>query len=99
MQVAARRVLASGPVPVISRFFGIVICMYFKEHGLPHFHAEYGEFVASIGIDPVRLIEGKLPPRALGLVEEWARLHRAELLADWERARRLDELKPIPPLD
>lgn len=98
-QIAARRVLASGPVPVISRFFGIVISMYFREHGVPHFHAQYGEFVASIGIDPVGLIEGELPPRAMGLVVEWARLHRPELLADWERARRLDELKPIPPLD
>jgi hypothetical protein len=29
-----------SPVPTISRFFGIVISMYFQEHGVPHFHAK-----------------------------------------------------------
>jgi hypothetical protein len=95
----ARAVLPASRGPPISRFFGIVIQMYFKDHAPPHFHAAYGGARATVRIDPVGLLRGELPPRALGLVAEWARLHRAELLEDWERARRLQALDPIPPLE
>lgn len=86
-------------MPEISRFLGIIITMYFNEHNPPHFHARYGEHKAEIGIDTLSLIAGRLPPRVLGLAMEWAALHRAELLEDWELARRQAELKKIAPLE
>jgi hypothetical protein len=58
-------------MPEISRFYGIVIRMYFDEHLPPHFHAEYGDYEALININTLAVISGKLPPRALGLVIEW----------------------------
>jgi hypothetical protein len=72
-------------MPVVARFYGIVIKMYFSqsEHGVPHFHAVYGEFNAVYRIDPVGLMEGDLPPRAQRLVAEWASLYQAELLRIW----------------
>ena len=75
-------------MPEISRFLGIVIAMYYNEHNPPHFHARYGQFLA-----------GKLPPKALGLVMEWATLHQDDLMADWVLARDNAELKPIGPLE
>ncbi len=86
-------------MPRISYFYGIKIAMYWNErdHPVPHFHAEYGEHLASIAFDG-SLLGGTLPPRALRLVREWARLHHDELLADWERARRRESLDPIDPL-
>jgi len=86
-------------VPRISYFYGIAIWMYWNEgvHARPHFHARYAGEVASIGVDG-ELIAGSLPPRALGLVTEWARLQRAELLSNWERARREEPLLSIEPL-
>jgi len=85
-------------MPTICRFFGIVIAMYYEDHAPPHFHARYGGQHAAFCVDPLGLIAGELSPRALGLVMEWARLHRAELLADWERARAGGPLEPIDPL-
>lgn len=62
-------------MPEISRFYGIVIKMYFADHSPPHFHAEYAEFEARIAIDTLALLPGHLPPRAMGLVAEWATIH------------------------
>ena len=59
-------------MPTISAFYGIIIRMFFDEHAPPHFHAQYGEHKASINIQTLALIEGKLPRRALGLVLDWA---------------------------
>lgn len=73
-------------MPEISRFLGVVIGMFYSEHGVPHFHAVYGEYEASIEIASER-VHGALPRRALALVLEWNRLHRQELLENWERAR------------
>jgi hypothetical protein len=86
-------------VPTISRFFGIVVAMYYRDHAPPHFHARYGSARAVIAIDPPALLHGELPPRALGLAIEWARARRAALLEDWERAARGEPLAPVPPLD
>ncbi len=86
-------------MPEISRFFGIVIKMFYDDHIPPHFHAEYGDHRALIGIRTLSVFAGHLPPRALGLVIEWATLHRQELLSDWERARAKQELHKIPPLE
>jgi hypothetical protein len=86
-------------VPRISAFYGILIYMYFGEHGLPHFHAVYGDYEASIGLRGLRVLEGILPGRALALVRLWARLHRDELETNWALARAGRPLKPILPLE
>ncbi|MBU4273424.1 MAG: DUF4160 domain-containing protein [Planctomycetes bacterium] len=85
-------------MPEISRFFGIVIKMFVNDHNPPHFHAQYGDDEALIEIKGLSIFAGRLPPRVLGLVIEWATLHRQELLDDWHRARRHDPLARIEPL-
>jgi hypothetical protein len=85
-------------MPELSRFFGIVIAMFWDEHHPPHFHARYGQFKAAIDIESLRALEGDLPPRVLGLVIEWAALHQAELMGNWGKARRNKPLKKIEPL-
>lgn len=72
--------------------------MYFADHPPPHFHARYGDEEAQIGIATGGIISGSLPPRALRLVQEWVRLHRSELEADWVRAERQEPLVRIEPL-
>jgi hypothetical protein len=86
-------------MPEISRFLGIVIAMYFKDHAPPHFHAKYSEQRASFTIQELQLLEGTLPPRIVSLVLEWAFLHREELMENWERARREEPLRKIAPLE
>ena len=85
-------------MPEISRFYGIVIKMYFADHAPPHFHAEYADHEARIAIDSLAVISGKLPARAMGLVVEWATLHRQELQTQWQRAGALQPLERIEPL-
>jgi len=85
-------------VPEISRFFGIIILMYYAEHAPPHFHARYGSDKAAIEITSLRVLEGRLPSRALGLVIEWASQHQEELMMNWEAARNDRPPKKIPPL-
>ena len=65
----------------------------------PHFHAHYSEYQVEITIETLEILKGKLPQRVLGLVLEWAVLHRDELRADWERARKGEPLEPIQPLE
>ena len=86
-------------MPEVCRFYGIVIRMYFLEHGPAHFHAEYSGVEAVISIEDLAVLRGRLPPRALGFVIEWASLHQAELLAAWERARRHEAPGKIAPLE
>ena len=86
-------------MPEISRFLGIVIRMYYDDHMPPHFHAKYGTFTARVRIAPVGLLDGRLPPRSLALIVEWASLHEAELLANWDRVRRKEPPVRIPPLE
>ena len=83
-------------MPVISRFYGLVIKMYFQqaEHNPPHFHVVYGEHVGVINIKTLDMIEGDLPPKALALVKEWAEQHRDELMKIWNT----QEFVEIPPL-
>jgi hypothetical protein len=85
-------------MPEISRFFGIIIAMFYDEHSPPHFHARYGDAQAVIEILSLRVLEGGLPPRALGLVIEWASQHQEALLRNWQLTR--DERPPekIAPL-
>jgi hypothetical protein len=86
-------------MPTISRFFGIRIKMYHDEHPAPHFHADYGEHSAQIGIETLEVLRGHLPRRALALVLEWAMIHRPELRENWRRAERHESLRAIAPLD
>ena len=85
-------------MPEISRFFGIIIKMFWDEHNPPHFHAFYGDEQALIRIDNCSLFAGHLSPRALGLVIEWATIHRQELMEDWSRAQGRKPLNAIEPL-
>ena len=85
-------------MPEISRFFGISIKMFFGDHLPPHFHAEYGEFKAQIDIRAFVIIQGELPPRALGMVIEWTSQHQNELLELWELASKNQALHRIEPL-
>jgi hypothetical protein len=74
-------------MPVIARFYGIVVKMYFREHGVPHFHAIYGEFVGVFDLAALKMIEGDLPARAKRLVLAWARRYRKELAEMWKRQK------------
>lgn len=85
-------------MPRLSAFYGIVIWMYRPDHPPPHFHAQYGEYVAQIELGTLRVLNGSLPTRAVRLAREWARLHEDELANNWERAQALEPLVPIKPL-
>ena len=87
-------------MPTISRFYGIVILMYFKnEHNPPHFHVKYNEFLAAFSISDLRLIDGKLPNRVKNMVLEWADMHRDELMDNWNKLQATGEFSPIEPLE
>lgn len=83
-------------MPVICRFYGIVIRMYFQqaEHNPPHVHALYGDDVAAIELQNGEVLEGHLPPKALSMVREWVSLHKSELLEMWTT----QEFKLVSPL-
>ena len=85
-------------MPEISRFLGIVITMYFNDHNPPHFHVRYENFRALVGIDPLELREGELPPRVLGLVIEWAEIHQTELRGNWTTLAEKGIFNKIDPL-
>ena len=84
-------------MPVLSRFYGITIRMYFlqKEHNPPHIHAIYNDDVAALDLKTGEVLEGHLPPKALGLVREWISLHKDELREVWET----QDFKSIAPLE
>lgn len=86
-------------MPEISRFRGIVIGMYYKDHNPPHFHATQGEHEVAIAIRDGEVLWGSLPGRALAHVQEWRQAHLAELKDDWARARGRQPLNPIAPLE
>ncbi len=81
-------------MPEISRFYGIVIKLFFGDHPPPHFHAVYGEYNAMFDIDTLEMIEGDLPPRARKMVGEWAASYRDELIRMWNT----QTFKRLPPL-
>ena len=84
-------------MPVLSRFYGIIIRMYFQqaEHNPPHIHALYGEDMAAVDIQTGEVLEGQLPPKALAMVQEWAAIHKNDLLHMWET----QEFKALSPLE
>jgi hypothetical protein len=85
-------------MPRLSAFYGIVIYMYRPDHPPPHFHAQYGEYIAQIELESLEVLNGHLPARAFRLVREWARLHTDELQRAWELAQALEPLVAIDPL-
>jgi hypothetical protein len=85
-------------VPEISRFLGIVIALYYRDHEPAHFHAVYGEHEITVRIED-GTVSGHFPRRALALVLEWYRLHKGELREDWELARERKPLNRIAPLE
>lgn len=86
-------------MPELSRFYGIVIRMYFGDHQPPHFHALYGGKNALIDIETLAFIEGQLPPRAKGLIIEWATIHQDELREAFRTAQAMEAPASIAPLD
>lgn len=84
-------------MPVLSRFYGIIIRMYFQqaEHNPPHIHALYGEDMAAVDIQTGEVLEGHLPPKALAMVREWSAIHKNDLLHMWET----QEFKVLSPLE
>lgn len=85
-------------MPELSRFYGIVVRMYFNDHEPPHFHAAYSGTSARIEIESLSILSGTLPPRALGLVMEWSALHQSDLLAAWRRVRHYEAPGKVEPL-
>lgn len=83
-------------MPEISRFYGIIIKMFFKpkEHEPSHLHALYGEHVGIFDLQTLKMLEGDLPPKAQELVKEWMLQHQGELLEMWQT----QNLKKLPPL-
>ncbi|MEW5946073.1 MAG: DUF4160 domain-containing protein [bacterium] len=86
-------------MPEICRFYGIVIYIYYNEHVPPHFHAFYGGREALISIETLSVLAGSLPPRSLGLVIEWASIHRKDLENVWNQAMNNQKLDKIEPLE
>jgi hypothetical protein len=86
-------------MPVISTFFGIVIRMYYREHGIPHFHAEHQGQQATFAFDGEPLAGSIQSRTALRLIREWALAHADELEANWSHARAGVSLERIAPLD
>jgi hypothetical protein len=82
-------------MPEITRFYGIIIKLFFGDHPPPHFHAVYGEHLALFNIDTLEMIEGDLPPRARRLDVEWAEKYQDELQTIW----KTQEFKKLPPLE
>ncbi len=85
-------------MPELSRFYGIAIKMFYNDHNPPHFHAEYGNQQMVVDANTLAVIGGRLPPRAMGLVMEWASQHQAELQHAWQQARNMQQLDRIDPL-
>ncbi len=85
-------------MPIISRFLGIIIAMYWDDHMPPHFHAKYGDYEVTVNI-MTGVVEGKFPKRALQHVLEWYELHKEELNDNWERCRTREMPKQIEPLE
>ncbi len=85
-------------MPVISRFYGIVISMNSDDHPPPHFHVKYAEHKATVSIATGRVTDGSIPARAFRLVQEWWELHRLELEENWARFEEELPFLPIEPL-
>ena len=83
-------------MPVICRFYGILIKMYFsaKEHNPPHFYASYGEYAGLFDLQTLAMIEGDLPQKAVAMIQEWGQVHKEELLNIWN-TQNFREIAPL----
>ena len=86
-------------MPEICRFLGIIITLNYNDHAPPHFHVRYGQQKAIVGVQTLTVLQGRLSPRVLGLVVEWAALHQTELMGNWDLARQQAPLHGIQPLE
>ena len=86
-------------MPEVCRFLGIIITIYYNDHPRPDFYVRYNQQKAIIDIESLSILEGKLTPRVLGLVIEWAAMHKSELLENWQLARQNNPLEKIEPLE
>ena len=86
-------------MPEISRFYGIIVRMFFNDHLPPHFHASYSEFTAQISIETGEIINGELPRRAIRLVQDWTELHRNELMKNYFESQKeggvINKIEPL----
>ena len=85
-------------MPEISRFYGIVVKMFFDDHPPPYFHAEYSGKSVVVDINTLSIVAGSFPHRAMCLVTESAQLHQDELRDSWRRAENLESPGKINPL-
>lgn len=85
-------------MPIISRFFGIVVYMFWRDHRPPHFHAKYGDEEIIVEIETGK-VTGNITQRALNMIQEWREQHKEELLADWKLAEENKPLVRISPLE
>ena len=85
-------------MPELSRFLGIIIAMYYRDHEPGHFHAYYGRYEITVNV-ATGAVTGHFPRRALRHVLEWYELHRQELIDNWDSARRREPLRAIEPLE
>ena len=86
-------------MPEISRFYGIIIRMFYDDHAPPHFHAVYSGSELVVGISPIEIRQGKASTRVRSMVLEWAALHQSELMDNWDACRSGKELNTIEPLE
>ena len=86
-------------MPTISKFYGILIRMYYRDHAPPHFHAEYNDYELIVQINPIEILEGKVPSRVRSMVLEWTAMHQQELSANWNRCRSGLEPLDVEPLE
>ena len=84
-------------MPEISRFYGIVIKMFFKpkEHEPSHIHAIYGEYLGEFNVNTLEMLQGDLPRKAQELVKEWMAKHQTELQKMWDEQK----IVKLPPLE
>ena len=84
-------------MPEISRFYGIIVYMFFQDHSPPHFHVKYQNFEATVNIED-GIIKGEIPRRALRLIYEWLDMHQEELIENWRLSEQRKPLNKIEPL-
>ena len=91
--------LAFAGMPIISTFFGIIIRMFFDDHAPPHFHAEYQGQEATFDFTG-KIVHGSMQsPTARRLIRKWTQLHQRELEANWRKAKKLEPLGQVAPLE
>lgn len=98
MKPKSKKAPGEVKMPIISRFLGIFIAMYWDDHAPPHFHEKYGEYEITVNIN-TGIVEGKFPKRALRHVLEWYELHKNELITDWELCKTNEAPNNIEPLE